>query len=220
MDAGLGNDHTTWDPVIDAVSAVSQVCTYDRANVGSSDPAPTPRTSVDVVADLEALLRAAGVASPYVLVGHSWGGVNVRLFAEMHPEEIAGLVLVDGSPAPGFDRRICQTNKADCSPSQNPSEYPEGLDLSKSDEELRAGGSLPSVPLVVLAATHHECDDPRPGTCLRIEALALVIQRETAAAVPGGQLVIATGSGHYIQNDRPDLVVEAIEAVVRKVRGP
>jgi pimeloyl-ACP methyl ester carboxylesterase len=77
------------------VAEFARVCSYDRAGVGESDPASTPRTSADVVADLYALLGAAGVPEPYVLVGSSFGSMVIRLFASTYPEEIAGLVLVD-----------------------------------------------------------------------------------------------------------------------------
>ena len=91
----------------DGVGAFTRVCVYDRpgtllnaedtAGRSRSDPAPLPRTAQDVVADLHALLRAARVPGPYVLVGHSLGGLCVRLYATTYPEEVAGLVLVDAS---------------------------------------------------------------------------------------------------------------------------
>ena len=76
LDAGLGDGMATWSAVVDAVAHVTQVVAYDRAGVGASEPASTPRTGQDVVRDLHALLMAAQIPRPYVLVGQSWGGVH------------------------------------------------------------------------------------------------------------------------------------------------
>lgn len=95
IDAGLSGASYDWETVATEISAFSIVCTYDRACYGWSDPGPRPRTSQRAVAELRALLRAAKIEPPFILVGHSWGGLNARLFASQHPEEVAGLVLVD-----------------------------------------------------------------------------------------------------------------------------
>jgi pimeloyl-ACP methyl ester carboxylesterase len=95
IDAGLSGASYDWEAVASKISAFTTVCTYDRAGYGWSDPGPRPRTSQQVVAELRALLRQAKLEPPFILVGHSWGGLNVRLFASQHPEEVAGLVLVD-----------------------------------------------------------------------------------------------------------------------------
>lgn len=99
LEAGHGGDSTVWLGIQSAVAPGSRVCAYDRANTpgGTSDPAPLPRTAEDAVADLHALLAAAKVPGPYVLVGHSLGGLFVRLYAGRYPDEVAGLVLVDPS---------------------------------------------------------------------------------------------------------------------------
>lgn len=95
IDAGLSGASYDWETVARGISAFSQVCTYDRGGYGWSDPGPRPRTSQQVVAELRALLRQAKIEPPFIVVGHSWGGLNARLFASQHPEEVAGLVLVD-----------------------------------------------------------------------------------------------------------------------------
>jgi pimeloyl-ACP methyl ester carboxylesterase len=92
METGLGGDHSAWEQVVPDLRGANQTCTYDRANVGESDQAPTPRTSADVVADLHGLLEAAGIPAPYVLVGHSFGGISMRLYASTYPDDVADLV--------------------------------------------------------------------------------------------------------------------------------
>lgn len=98
MESGLGSAAWTWSRVQHEIAATSRVCVYDRAGYfGRSTPAPGPRTAGDEANDLAALLQAARIPGPYVLVGHSYGGHIVRLFAYRHPGSVAGLVLVDPS---------------------------------------------------------------------------------------------------------------------------
>ena len=95
LEAGLGADHAAWAMLQSAVAEVTRVCSYDRAGTGQSDPAPTPRTGQTIVADLHTLLDSAGITDSLILVGHSFGGLYVRLYAAEYPAEVAGLVLVD-----------------------------------------------------------------------------------------------------------------------------
>ena len=82
----------------EGIGRFARVLSYDRAGLGWSDPATQPRTLANIVEELRSLLHAAGVAPPYILVGHSFGGLVVRYFAAQHPEEVAGILLVDAVP--------------------------------------------------------------------------------------------------------------------------
>ena len=93
-----------WDRLLPELARVSRVCAYDRAGIGYSEPGPTPRDSRRIAQELHQLLGRAGVAPPYVLVGHSFGGYNVRLFAALHRDEVAGMVLVDATHEDIWDR--------------------------------------------------------------------------------------------------------------------
>ena len=104
LDAGLAGFSLDWGLVLPAVAEHSTVCAYDRAGYGWSDPGPLPRTSSRIATELHTLLHRAGIESPYVLVGHSFGGFNVRLFADYYPDEVAGMVLVDVSHEDFNDR--------------------------------------------------------------------------------------------------------------------
>ena len=95
IEQGAGSPSILWWPIQDKVAAFARVCTYDRAGYLWSDPAKTVRTLEDRVADLHALLAGAKIPAPYILVGHSFGGPLVRLYAHLNPTEIAGMVLVD-----------------------------------------------------------------------------------------------------------------------------
>ena len=95
MDAMGGASSLAWGLVQPHVATFSRVCSYDRAGLGWSDPGPTPRTAQQFATELHALLIAAEVSGPYVLVGHSLGGFTVRMYASQHPHEVVGMVLVD-----------------------------------------------------------------------------------------------------------------------------
>lgn len=98
FEAGLGDDWARWDEVAAEVAGRARVFAYSRPGYGDSDPSGAPRTATRIVEDLRALLTARGFAPPYILVGHSFGGTYMELFAKAHPEEVAALVLVDSRP--------------------------------------------------------------------------------------------------------------------------
>jgi pimeloyl-ACP methyl ester carboxylesterase len=219
METGLGGDHSAWEQVVPDLRGANQTCTYDRANVGESDQAPTPRTSADVVADLHGLLEAAGIPAPYVLVGHSFGGISMRLYASTYPDDVAGLVLVDPTPTTFVDdacaivdETACESMGAEFEPSRG-----EGLDLVGSANALSAAGPLPAVPLLVLVADDHSQDavtDPEQQQ--RFEAMWQGRQQELATSVQGGRMELVS-SGHNIQSLRPEAVTEAIRSVISEL---
>lgn len=97
LDAGLGDWSTHWTTVQNLLRTDTRVCSYDRAGYGWSDPGPRPRDSARIVSELHSLLRLAQIEPPYLLVGHSFGGLNMRLFTSTYASEVMGLVLVDAS---------------------------------------------------------------------------------------------------------------------------
>jgi len=94
---GLINTSLEWARVQSAVARGTRTVAFDKAGMGFSDPGPLPRTASAVVRDLRAALKAAGIPPPYVLVGWSAGGLQMRLFAFRHPREVAGMVMVDSA---------------------------------------------------------------------------------------------------------------------------
>jgi len=221
METGNGGDHTAWEDVVPSVRDTNQTCTYDRANLGASDSAPTPRTSADVVEDLHGLLTVAGIPAPYVLVGHSFGGISMRLYAATYPDEVAGLVLVDPTPTTFVDdacaivdATACESMGAEFDPSLN-----EGLDIVGSADALLAAGPLPAVPLVVLVADDHSQDAiTDTGVLQRFETMWQGRQQELATTVPEGRMELVA-SGHNIHNLVPDVVAEAIRSVLSEARS-
>ena len=105
FESGFGGDSLAWYKVRPALSQRSRTCAYDRAGAGFSDPAPGPRDGAAIARDLDQGLRAARIAGPFIVVGHSSGGLCARVFAALRPRDVVGLVLVDPS-VPYQDRRL------------------------------------------------------------------------------------------------------------------
>jgi len=104
FDSGLSDWSNTWALIQPAVATRTRACSYDRPGMGYSDPTPHRSTAFNAVADLHTLLERAGIDGPLVLVGHSLGGFNMKLYAALHPDQVAGLVLVDPSEERLWDR--------------------------------------------------------------------------------------------------------------------
>lgn len=104
LEAGLGGASTIWARLQPEIAEVTQVCSYDRAGAGWSDPGPRPRDASHIASELHALLEAAGIPGPYVLVGHSYGGLYVRAFAGEYPESVRGMVLLESSHPDQYSR--------------------------------------------------------------------------------------------------------------------
>jgi pimeloyl-ACP methyl ester carboxylesterase len=179
------------------------------------------RTVQDSVDDLHALLDAAGGSGPYVLIGHSFGGLIVRLYASQYPDDVAGLVLVDGMPPdllasglalqPPAERQETFTIMRGLHPQD-----PEHLDIIASGVWVMAHPPAP-VPTVVLAAGFHGGPGAPPD--LAFENLWAELQQEQARVLDARFIPVPEGD-HFLQQDRPELVIEAIRQVVEAVRDP
>ena len=230
--------------VLPAVAQFTRVCAYDRpgtyAVVGEkelpsrSDPIPQPRTTAEAVAELHALLRAAGVPGPYVLAGHSLGGFFARLYAATYPDEVVGMVLVDAysemletlMPPDTFEalKRLNQAGGTDTVmefPGYGPVEtLPWGADNAVVRAAVAASPLRP-MPLAVLAhgiPFPVPADSPFPSA--QLEAFLLQVNQSLAALAPRARFFVAAESGHDIHQDQPALVAEAIRQVVVGVRSP
>ena len=194
-----------------------------------SDPATGLRTARNIVADLHALLRVAGVPGPYVLAGHSNRGLFSLLYASTYPRQVAGLVLID-AVHPAYRKRTLAMFKSLLPPEvweafrQETMAVPhrlidpEQLDIWTSERQTRVAlrrSPLRPMPLVVLTRGHPDVPGPFVE---QEEALWLQLQRELAQLVPGSRHVI-TQSGHNIPDEQPELVLDAIRDVVLAVRA-
>ena len=219
---GLSSD---WTEVQQPVSATTRVCSYDKPNVlGSrSEHAPTPRDAAGMADELATLLETAAVPDPYLIVGHSNGGMVAQLFAATHRDQIAGIVLVD-SAHEDQDRRAADLARSQLAPEEADALIagmtatlprlvdPEQFDHTVSRDQLRASRTtspLPSVPMAVLVHGLPLEDIP-PELAELYEPIWQQMQRDVAALVPGATYHIVANTTHDIHGDRPDVVANTI----------
>jgi pimeloyl-ACP methyl ester carboxylesterase len=247
--SGYRNDADIWDSVaidpatgqtavLPGVADFTRVCAYDRPgtvldgeNFSRSDPVPMPRTAQDVVTDLHDLLQAAGVPGPYVLAGHSFGGLFSRLYASTYPDEVAGLIMVDALPetipdhlAP--DEWHDYRNAIQLVPEvlEHYADL-ETLGVDASFTQMRdAAAATPyqDKPLVVITRTEpfgipEASLGFSPDT---LETAWLAAQMDLIDLTPDTHHLVADQSAHYVQITQPDVVIAAIRSVVDAVRDP
>lgn len=226
-------------PVFPALAASHRVCAYDRPGTlryvdgtpltDRSTPVPQPRTVDALVAELHDVLAAAGVDPPYVVVGHSLGGLIARAYAQTHSDQVRGVVFVDAFSAtipavfgprwpiyrdqglnPPMDRMPVESMRSPES---------ERVELDESVAEVLAGPAFPQVPTAVLTKTESFAGLTSFPGLPADETNRLYEQAQGAIVglVPDTPQIIATGSHHYIQFSQPDLVVDAVELVIGRV---
>ncbi len=214
FEAGAGSMSGSWWGIWTEISRLTRACIYDRAGRGRSDARAGLHTGLEAVDDLRRLLDVAGIDGPYVLVGHSLGGVYARLFASEHRRDTVGLVLVDSLPPDPttllalVPRNLQFLVRAEL-------EGREGLDLEATARQLRNEAPLGDLPLVVLSASHRGLPSwLSHDQAVRITRAWRRGHEELAALSSRGTLVIAENSGHDMQYDEPELVLEAIREIV------
>jgi pimeloyl-ACP methyl ester carboxylesterase len=262
LESGLGDSWLVWYKVQPAISKFTRVCSYDRAGLGFSDPQPERQPdSRNIAHNLHTLLASAEVKSPYILVGHSIGGIHIRVYQNLYPADVVGMVLVDSSH-PDQENRVppeikkvqshyyfeaqllglaiplglprlmgaCDGGPPEIAAMQRTVECrwqtvkareAEWNAFSASEGEGRQTGSLGSMPLVVLSR------DPEKGLPpdlipkelnRRMEEKWAQMQEELVRLSTNSSRVVANGSTHYVQIDRPDVVIAAVSKVFEEAR--
>ncbi|WP_308466547.1 alpha/beta fold hydrolase [Rathayibacter soli] len=219
------------EAVFPALAKRTHVCMYDRpgtiryaspaALTTRSTPVAMPRTLPSMVSDLHALLTSAKIPGPYVLVGHSYGGMIVRLFAQTHPNDVAGLVLVDafgtnieqlfGSQWARYTELLNQPGTA----LDKKADF-ETVDVNGAIRAIVQGPPLPAVPLVVLSKTEPfaTAEGVPSDLTQTLEKVWPAVQTALVELEPQTPHVFVTGSDHYVQMNDPDLVTSMVELVI------
>jgi pimeloyl-ACP methyl ester carboxylesterase len=212
MEGGDGDTSDSYGFAEPAVSAVTRVCVYDRANLGRSDPAPGPRVLRDLVRDLDRLLDAAEIPPPYVLVGTSGGGFITAGYAYSHPDRVAGMVFVDtGVPLENPPRAIVEETDP-----TNPDNVERRDYLRVEREAWEAREEIGDIPVSIISVEFSGeaiAESPFP-----VERLAMRrnVQRQKGWLVLSSRAKqIVARTGHAVEEEDPDLVVEQILDVVR-----
>lgn len=219
LESETGQTTSDWRIVQRQIARFTRVCSYDRANTGQSSAAPGPRTIQQMADDLTALLHAANVPGPYVLASFGFGALVDRLYASQHPDDIAGMVLIDPlsenlearwqalAPPDLWSQRISALWRGN----------PEQVAFDESYAQMRAAGPLPDVPMIVLV---HDATSlgvgliPAGWPAAALDPIWQDLVAAQASLVPGGALVAARACGHDIVTGQPDKVVWAIRSVV------
>jgi Alpha/beta hydrolase family len=198
-----------------AVAKATRTCVYDRANLGRSDPAPGPRGLRELVGDLERLLKAARIPGPYVLVGTSGGGYITAGYAFAHPRQVAGLLFVDtGAPFRNPPREIVELTDPD---------HPENVErrdyLQVEKDAWSARRRIGDIPVTIIAVKYSAAaiaESPFPSE-RRGMRHNVRRQRGWLALSPRAKLLVVR-TGHAVEEDDPELVIDAVLDVVRAAR--
>ena len=229
LETGLGAESSEWGAVERLLADEFRIVRYDRANRGASDPAPRPRRASDMLADLRNMLRAKRIGPPYVLVGHSFGGLLMRLFAAKYSGEVAGLVLVDSvhpdqfetfapsfpPPTPNEPKDLAQVRTLYQGGWRDPASTVEGIDFRASFAEAPMTQMLGDLPMQVIVA----------GTMLNQNAVPAAfrsglqsqwegLQEQFVKLSTSAVRVDVPESSHFVQRDDPQSIVAAVRSVV------
>ena len=225
LEAGFLADTLSWQDVQPEIGRGTRTCAYDRAGTGNSAAPPGVRDARDEIGDLRRLLASARVDPPYVLVGHSYGGVLARVFAHQYPSETAGLVLIETMGRDGRRRQL-----AIWPPSQAPkirhavaTTVMAGVDLAPGEAIASRVTSLGGLPLAVITAGREDDFPHTPARLYRAETrLWDRMQDELAALSDNSVHVVALASNHDVPSShsgQPSVIVRAAQAVVGAARS-
>jgi pimeloyl-ACP methyl ester carboxylesterase len=210
LESGLGDTLAVWKDIQPRIAAhCARTVSYTRAGYVGSDPADGPRDSATIVEELRAELSRRNIRPPYVLVGHSLGGLYMQYFARNFPDEVTGLLLVDSTH---WDQHLIIDSHAN-QPYGAQREVTlfmplimrqEIRDSAQAGEQVHASPLAQGVRTIVLSSTVA----PKNGSADSQEHAAQ-LQDEIAADYPSARHVFVTGAGHYIQRDKPEVVINA-----------
>jgi pimeloyl-ACP methyl ester carboxylesterase len=211
-----GGTLESWELVQPGVSQFARTVTYDRAGIGNSPPGPPPRDARQIASELHTALQNAHVAPPYVVVGHSFGGLLNRVFAGMYPEEVCGMVLVEPPQEEFVEWAMARDTRHE--------RPPDWKDTMASLAEAHESRVPPGIPVILItgmrldklpdAANGNQIED------MKVTKQAwLKFQSAWLEKLPNGKHIITEKSGHMVPFEEPDLVIQAIREVVDKANG-
>jgi pimeloyl-ACP methyl ester carboxylesterase len=248
IDAGWGDWSTAWGFVQSEVAKTTRVCTYDRAGMGWSEAGPVPRDAKQFAKELHTLLQNAGIPGPYVMVGHSMGGLPVRVFVHDYASEIAGVVLIDSMTPQQFTQSPTEVQSPSDSQSQ-PFSFPValarfgvlrlfakplGLTPSTAPDEQAYSSRVvrtQNVQAYINEGQGMPASGKEASAVKTFGDLPLIVLTARLNNLPGWQerqtellqlssnsLQLFADSGHNIHFEKPDAAVAAIVQMVEQIR--
>jgi pimeloyl-ACP methyl ester carboxylesterase len=218
LESGIGQGADAWSKVLPEVARLTRTVAYDRAGLGESEPGPKPRTAQQIAVELRTALKNAYVSPPYVLVGHSGSGFNIRVFASMYPREVVGMLFIDPIQE-GLDDWL-KSNRPEAwkEMQEQIARSAEGVrDEAAASEasmkQVQAARRLKGVPVILL--TGGRTGDFRTPELLQAWQS---LHKEWLKQVPSGKHILAEKSGHDIHQEEPELVINAIKEIVESAR--
>ncbi len=206
FDSGYAWTLANWNPIREGVSKFAKMFVYDRAGIGQSEKDDRPRHSKQNVENLRLLLQKANIRPPYVLVGHSYGGVNVRLYASTYPEEVVGIILLDSCHEDQNKKMVHLFSE------EMQKDYFGGfgnenslIEFDESLEQVRTAKSLGEIPLIVVTGGKQPHHTPESW------AYWMEFQNDLVKLSSKSKHIIVEDAGHAIHIDRPDAVLGVIE---------
>lgn len=216
-------DLQLWSGIQPRIAEFATTLSYSHFGLGRSDPASAARSATQIAAELHALLQRTGAKPPYVLVGHSMGGLYARVFAITYPSEVAGLVLVDAV----HERQVIEFTRLD------PVGFPRRRQLALDDLEPARRAEMDGLAPILVASGKLGIPGKMPDVPMVVLTSLLSVQSQTLGAVKvwrdlheelfqsttNGMHIVTSKSGHLIQKDEPELVINAIRWVVDAARS-
>ncbi|HZY80015.1 MAG TPA: alpha/beta hydrolase [Cyclobacteriaceae bacterium] len=220
----MGEQLNSWKSNQRRLSSISTVVTYDRMGLGKSAPTDVPRTIANMASELDAFLAFNKIKSPYVLVGHSLGAFIIRKYQNDHPEKVSGMILIDPVHEYQFDSLMARKSEEERVKTEKDREiFVNGLPEGQRKEAIlyhEQRGEMMNVkfpgdiPVTILATFR-----VGPGATIEDRKLKRRLMDGWIARAPQIKLITTEKSGHYIQDDEPELLVDAVEAMIKVLRN-
>lgn len=214
FESGLGNDNGVWTLVQPEISKNTRTFSYDRAGLGNSDAGDLPRTSLDQVHELHTVLNKAKVNAPYIIVAHSIGGYNARLFAGTYPKEVSGIIFVDCSHENQFEDMVKRSPSKEIEIAKSKligeeQTFDELLISANQVKEIRKKDALRNISIVVLTSGH-----TGEKSSIITEETWLNYQNDLVSLSDYSKHIIIEDSSHYIQKDKRQVVIDEIKGII------
>jgi len=230
LESGLEGDVVTWKDVHPEVAKFTRVCRYDRAGLAHSDYGPKPRDAELTAQDLHTLLSKANIEPPFIMVGHSFGGLLIRRYAFDFPNEVIGMIFVDSLQEDWWDEALAllptdPTNDSARLASfrlylrdgwRDPSSNFEAMDIPAVVEQVRETNSFGDIPITVLIAGKFTVLIPGLPPDLETALAKLFVEEQSRLVTlsTNGEQIIIPDTGHNMPRENPQVVIDAIQEMV------